>query len=86
MSLKDKIDRLEAQVEKLKIDTIRLENTISMKDELIGQMLDGLKIWNNLMTHEEYDSKWPSNQTPSHQPGGTTCQTSATSHVNAIPA
>lgn len=58
MSMKDKIDRLEAQVEKLKIDTIRLQNTISMKDELIGQMLDALQIWNNLMTHEEYDAKW----------------------------
>lgn len=62
MSMKDKIDRLEAQVEKLKIDTIRLQNTISMKDELIGQMLDALKLWNNLMTHEEYDAKWPSKQ------------------------
>jgi len=51
---------LEQENEQLKIDNIRLQNTISMKDELIDQMLDGLKLWNNLMTHEEYDAKWAS--------------------------
>jgi hypothetical protein len=51
---------LEREIEQLKIEIVRLKNTIEYKNETIDQMLDGLKLWNNLMTHEEYDAKWAS--------------------------
>jgi len=61
---------LEQENEQLRREVARLREHIEYKNETIAQMLDGLKIWNKLMTHEEYDAKWASDS-PSSIPATT---------------
>jgi len=58
VSLKRQVESLQREVDRLALRNAQLEAHLRDEIELKHQAIDGLLLWNNLMTHEEYDAKW----------------------------